>query len=340
MAPAEAWSTTKTMGATVAGILSWQTRAYPMAGPKTGPFTDLDPVSAWLDSFTYNQDAHVAHVMAMVAQNSSLALGQKSFQYDTVGMVQINSMSDILNAVIAQNTTALGANLEDFTQKYLYAPLGMTDSTWSNGAATKTFAFSWSTTVRDMARVGLLLLHGGMWSGARLLDEQWVYRMTHPSFEDANTSYGYLTWLNSSSNFTYGGIPGPPGGMQQGAQLPGSCAPVSVYPTHPHGLSDSPDCNYAVPYSCAQPMDVGVWQAVGVGGQLIQGHPGLDTVIIARNTTPLVTGPWLGSGMAAPALVWNTVRPAIVDADSTFHGDDTAFCAAYGSNRYAPDATQ
>src|SRR4029079_2773541 len=202
----------------------------------------------------------------------------------------------------------------------------------------KVFAYSWSTTVRDMARVGLLLLRGVVWSGERLLDVEWIYRMTHPSFEDANTGYGYLTWLNSSSNFMYGGIPGPPGGLQQGAQLPGPCAPVSVYPTHPHGLSDSPDCNYAAPYSCAQPLDVGVWQAVGLGGQLIQGHPGLEMVIIARDTTPLLTGPQLGSGMAAPTIVWDAVRPAVIAADPRFAGDDAAFCAAYGANAYAPDA--
>ena len=336
MTPVEAWSTTKTMGATVAGMVAWQTRSVPRTGPKTGPFTDEDRVDSWLDSFTYNKDAHVAHVMAMVAQNADLGLGQKTFEYDALGTTQINSMSDILNAVIAQNPGTLGPGLDDFTRRFLYAPLGMTESTWSGGSENKVFAYSWSTTVRDMARLGVLLLHGGMWSGERLLDAQWVYRMTHPSFEDANTGYGYLTWLNASSNFTYGGIPGPPTGLQQSAQLPGPCAPVSVYPTHPHGLSDGASCNYALPYTCAQPLDVGVWQAVGLGGQLIQGHPGLDIVIVARDTTPILIGPEMGSGMAAPSLVWDAVRPAIVAGDPTF-STDTAFCAAYGANTYAPD---
>src|SRR5262249_2092994 len=158
--------------------------------------------------------------------------------YDIVGTDQINSLSDILNTVLAQDPATLTANLEEFTKTYLYTPLGMVDSTWSGGNATKTFAFSWSPTVRDMARVGLLLPHRGVWSGQRILDAEWIYRMTHPSFEDANTGYGYLTWLNSSSNFTYGGIVGSPMGLQQGAQVPGPCAPVSVWPTHPHGLSD------------------------------------------------------------------------------------------------------
>lgn len=336
MKPAEAWSTTKTLGATVAGIVAYRSKDLPKSGPKTGAFTDEDRVDQWLDSVSYNKDARVGHVMAMVAKSADLLLGNKKMTYDTVGTDQINSLSKVLNTVVSQSNGAISENLEDFTKVFLYAPLGMMDSTWSGGKPDKTFAYSWSTTVRDMARVGLLLLHQGMWSGQRILDAEWIYRMTHPSFEDSNTGYGYLTWLNSSSNFNYGGIVGPPSGTQQGAQLPGPCAPVSVYATHPHGLSDSPDCNYAVPYTCSKPLDVGVWQAIGLGGQLIQAHPGLDMLIIARDTTPL-GGPQLGTGNAAPKIVWDIVRPAVVSGDPTFAGDDAKFCAAYGGNAYAPD---
>jgi hypothetical protein len=339
MAPEEAWSTTKTLGAVVAGAVSYETAGIVPAGPMTGPFTDQDPVSQWLTfgqtpSFTYNQQAHVAHVMAMVAQNTSLALGQKTFAYDTIGTTQINSMSDILNAVIHQDTARLGTDLEQFTQRFVFQPLGMTQSTWSGGSTTKIFAYSWSTTVLDMARVGLVMLHGGLWNGQRVLDDGWIYRMTHPSFEDANTGYGYLTWLNASSNHNFGGIPGLPSdwnGTQQVPRSPGTCAPVSVYPQHPHGLSDSPDCNYDAPYSCTQQYDVGVWQAVGLEGQVIQGHPGLDMVIVVKDLTPTGTGP------TAPGILWNAVMPAVVAGDPMFHGDTQSFCAAYGANVYAPD---
>jgi hypothetical protein len=331
MVPAEAWSTTKTLGAVVAGAVAYQTKSIANTGRKTGPFGDEDRVDRWLDTFTYNKEAHVAHVLAMVAQNTNLTLGQKTMSYDTIGTVQINSLSDMLNVAIRQDQTRLGVSLEDFTQRFVYGPLGMHDSTWSNGAPDKIFAYSWSTTVRDMARVGLLLLNHGIWAGQRVLADEWIYRMTHPSFEDANTGYGYLTWLNSASNHHYGGIPGAPVGLQQGPQSPGPCAPVAVYPTHPHGLSDSPDCNYSAPHACPQPMDVGVWQAVGLQGQVIQGHRGLDMVIVVRDLTPL------GSGPAAPGLLWDAVRPAVIAGDSRFKGDEAAFCAAYGSNTYAPD---
>src|SRR5262249_6216407 len=100
MQPAEAWSTTKTLGATVAGIVAYKSTGFMKTGPKTGPFSDEDRVDQWLDTFTYNKDAHVAHVMGMVAQNTDLTLGHKAMQYDTVGTTQINSLSDMLNTVI------------------------------------------------------------------------------------------------------------------------------------------------------------------------------------------------------------------------------------------------
>jgi CubicO group peptidase (beta-lactamase class C family) len=291
-------------------------------------------VDKWITGFTYNAGAHVAHVMAMVAQSADLSLGHKTMQYDTIGTTQINSLSDILNSVIGQDTARLGSDLEQFTQRFVFGPLGMKQSQWSGGSATKIFAYSWSTTVMDMARVGLALLHGGSWSGRQLLDQGWVYRMTHPAFEDANTGYGYLTWLNASTNHNFGGIPISTagwGGNQTVPRSPGTCAPVSVYPQHPHGLSDSPDCNYAAPYTCSQPYDVGVWNAVGLGGQNIQGHPGLDLVIVVKDLTPSDTGP------TAPGILWDAVRPAIVAADPKYRGDDSAFCAAYSANAYAPD---
>jgi hypothetical protein len=324
--PAEAWSTTKTLGATVTGIASYQSRNLPMTGPKTGPMTDMDRADKWLTSVTYNKDALLAHVMGMVAQDASLAAGQKTFAYDTVGTTEINSLSDVINAVVAQNTSMLTANIETFTQKFVFGPLGMKNSTWSSGGATKVFAYSWSTDLFDMARIGLLLLDWGTWSGERLLDEQWVYRMTHPSFEDANTGFGYLTWLNSSSNWE-----SISGGKTQAAGTPGPCAPVAIHKKYPHGASQNTDCNYSSPYTCAQKYDVGVFQAEGLMGQIIQGHRGLDIVIVARNAEPG------GAGPGTAKIVWDAISPAVIAGDPMFKGDQTSFCKAYGGNDYAPD---
>jgi hypothetical protein len=323
--PAEAWSTTKTLGATTTGVAAYQSKKFTKGAAKTGPFTDMDRVDQWLTagSFTYNKDAQIAHVMGMVAQDTSLAAGQKTFSYDTVGTVEINSLGTIINTVIAQDTANLTSTTSTFAQKFVFGPLGMKNSTWGGTV----FAYSWSTDLFDMAKVGLLLLNWGHWGGAQLLDELWVYRMTHPSFEDANTGFGYLTWLNSSSNWE-----SISGGKQQGAGVPGTCAPVCIHKKYPHGTaSQSTNCNYSSPYTCAQKYDVGTFQAEGLEGQLIQGHRGLDIVIVARNAQPG------GEGPGTSKMVWTAVQDAVISGDPVYKGDTTSFCKDYGGNNYSPD---
>jgi hypothetical protein len=66
-------------------------------------------------------------------------------------------------------------------------------------------------------------------------------------------------------------------------------------------------------------------------GQIIQVHPGLDLVLVARNVEP-------GSiGSDATKSVWDALRPAVIAGDPTYKGDETSFCKDYGGNAYAPD---
>jgi hypothetical protein len=334
MAPLSAWSATKTLGALVLGMVAYETKSLPK------PLSDADPVSRWLTSFSYNQAATIAHVLGMVAHNESLAYGDRTMEYDTVGDVQINSLSQIMNLALAQDAARLGSDLDQFTQRFLFDRLGMVHSVWSQHKPDKLLGFSWVTDVFDMAKLGQLMLRGGAWNGERLLDADFVHRMTHPSFEDANTGYGYLTWLNASAGWTIGAsdflgtpLPDLPG---VGAINPGPCAPVALWNQYPHG--DAPDCNYGAVRGCEQQFDVGVWQAIGLLGQVIQGHRGLDMVLVGMNLTEEegIT-PDLRNPVSPSGKLWDAVRPAVIKGDPVYQGDEASFCAAYGNNTYAPD---
>jgi len=319
----EVFSATKLLGATVTGIAAYQTRTLERSGRKTGPLGDEDRVDHWLDEFDFNPEARVAHVLGMVAFNQDLGFGSKEHLYDGTGFREVNRLSDIINTAIAQDPETLGENLDEFTRRFLFDKLGMNDSVWSSGEPDKFFAFSWNTSLGDMARLGLLVLNHGVWSGERLLSEEWIYRMTHPSFEDANTGFGYLTWLASDSNHHLGEIEGAT--KLQGPR--DSCSPPAISHHFPHGISEAVDCFYEPPWTCEQDFDIGVWSTVGLGGQLIVGHPGLDLVMVVKD---------LGVG-AFYGTLWDYVRPAVIAADPVFEGDEEAFCAAYRDGRYAPD---
>ena len=48
---------------------------------------------------------------------------------------------------------------------------------------------------RDQARIGLMLLRGGIWNGRRILSDKWISRMRVPCA--LFPQYGYLWWLNT-----------------------------------------------------------------------------------------------------------------------------------------------
>jgi hypothetical protein len=307
------FSATKTLGATVVG------RAAMMSADLPRQLHDTDRMDAWVDDITFNPDARVAHVLAMVGFNESLEFGQRRFAYDAVGTREINRLGDVVEAVIAQEPEHFGGatTTGEFAQREIFDRLGMRRSVWPG----EVFGISWSSNIRDMARLGLLLVHDGVWDQQRLLGKEWVYNMTHPAFEDANTAYGYLTWLASNANYFLPGI-------DINFQIPlGKCEPAAIWREFPHTLSESTDCNYDGAYSCLQSYDVGAFAAAGAGGQLIVGHRGLDLVLVTRNA----------GDIAFVNTPWDLIRSALIKHDPVYPGDEEAFCEAYRAGEYAPD---
>ena len=321
-APSQMFSSTKTLGATVTGVASYETRNIQRTGARTGQLKDDDLATYWLGSVSYNREARLAHVLSMVGHNRNLADGQKRHSYDTVGSVQINSLSTMVRTAIGQEGGRLGASTGAFAKKFLFDEVGMSRSSWGGTQ----YATSWTATLGDMARLGNLILHQGVWAGKQVLGQDWAYKMVHPAFEDGNTAYGYLTWLVArEGQRSIGGGSFTSNGSSAGGLLADRCSPAALWQRYPHGLSTFKDCTYKS-NSCEQTYDIGVWSAQGLGGQFIVGHPGLDLVIVAKNY----------SGGDGPAGLWNSVRPALVALDPKYKGDDAGFCKAYSAGDYAP----
>ena len=296
------FSATKTLGALLTGAVMYQTRDLPRSSASMGgPLLEWDRMDKWIDLTTLpsrgrvNPDATVAHVLGMVGYSDDLSFGQKRHRYDADGSREINYLIRVIDNVVKQDPQRFGADAVEVKDR-LFAKLGFEDSSWN----VDFFGYSWYGSLLDMARLGLLALHGGIYNGERLVDSEYIYNMTHPAFEDGSTRYGYLTWLNG-----------------------GTCQPRAIHASYPHGISEASDCADG---NCDQDNDVGVWSAIGAGGQYIVGHRGLDMVVVGKN--------W-GSGGGEE--LFDLVLPSIVAADPRFMGDQEAFCEAYARGAYAPD---
>jgi len=301
------FSITKTMGSLLFGIVAARSS-----------LSDQDPVLRWLEPEELggiHPDARIAHVLSMTATRPDLSWGAKGdWSYDASGNREINRLTTVMNrAIAAQPANFPGiADVCDLARTELFEPLGMRGTDWCSDL----IGYTMNSTVRDMARMGLLILQGGVYGGNPLLDAEYVYRMSHPAFPDTNTGYGYLLYNNAMENWGY----------STGANDPIG-APFGLWPEYPHRpFHEAEHCNGGAP-GYRMGYDVGVNWASGAGGQRIVIHRGLDLVRVIRDD----------ASNNGHTNVWNAVRPALVALDNAFEGDETAFTEAYAAGRYAPD---
>jgi CubicO group peptidase (beta-lactamase class C family) len=313
--PYQVWSITKTFGSLLLGMIA-----------SRSSLDDTDPVTDWIepeDLGNINPDATIAHVLSMTSTSPDMRPGEREpWSYDTAGDREINQLVGVMNRVIAEEPENFPgvADAKEFAEKELFAPLGMEDSSWPGTAIGGTLVSS----QEDLARMGLLLLRRGRWQGRQLLDERYVYRMTHPAFEDVNTGYGYLTYTNAEKGWTY---------STGTADL--DCAPYVTWPRYPHApFFESTDDNGGSPFPTRH--DIGVTWAAGAGGQKTSVHRGLDLVLSVRDDLISADGGAPGTFEGHKRL-WNAIRPALVALDPEFAGDEAAFCDAYQRSSYAPD---
>ena len=307
--PYGVFSVTKTVAGTVMAGAYWETRENDRR------ILPSDPVSEWGGSGS----TRISEYASMVAGGGSgRQWGSHRFAYDTLGSNLARTGSPMERS-LAQGSVS-GATSLAAVRDNVFGKLGVRGrwptTTWGTGA---------NISLTDMGRIGIALIHGGWYNGEQVLDPDWVYWMTHPPWEDANTSYGMYTWLNHRGNAT--GIGGDLSAQGQGPSGGDPCAPAAIWQSYPHPPSEATDCRPEGGASCEQMHDTGVFSAQGLGGQFIVGHRGLDLVLVARNF----------SNAGGPLGMWELVRPALVALDPMFMGDEDAFCEAYGSGNYAPD---
>jgi CubicO group peptidase (beta-lactamase class C family) len=100
----------------------------------------------------------------------------------------------LLGRIIAKGS---GKTLHAFARKYLFDPLGIGRTEWATGIDGEPFAASGARmSVRDLARIGVLMLHGGKVGERSLVPAEWVTRCTTPVISaDEVRRYGYQWFI-------------------------------------------------------------------------------------------------------------------------------------------------
>ena len=90
-----------------------------------------------------------------------------------------------------------GKSLHEFAREFLFEPLGMGPTKWAAGPDGEPFAASGARmSVRDLAKIGTLMLHGGRHDDRQIVPAKWIRRCTTPVVScDEMRRYGYQWFL-------------------------------------------------------------------------------------------------------------------------------------------------
>jgi CubicO group peptidase (beta-lactamase class C family) len=102
-----------------------------------------------------------------------------------------------MHVVSAVLTRTVGASASAFAREALFAPLGIERAVWPADADGISHGFAdLKLQPRDMAKLGFLWLHHGVWEGRQIVPARYLRAALAPQATvEANVQYGYGMWL-------------------------------------------------------------------------------------------------------------------------------------------------
>jgi CubicO group peptidase (beta-lactamase class C family) len=145
-------------------------------------------------------------------------------------------LSQVIAGVIRQLT---GMPVDAYAREALFGPLGITEYEWLGEPewepAMPSAASGLRLRARDLARIGSLVLHGGIWNGTRVVPESWIavsgrrhVREIGEWSNDGMWGYGYQ-WRVGSQRDGHVVIAGVGNGNQRLFILPADRLVVTVF---------------------------------------------------------------------------------------------------------------
>jgi CubicO group peptidase (beta-lactamase class C family) len=89
--------------------------------------------------------------------------------------------------------SAKGSSARDYFDSVLSKKIGMTNYTWTG--------YDLSSSGREIARFGLLMLNDGVWNGEKLISDDGYYKAMLQTSQSLQEAYGYLWWLNGTDTW-------------------------------------------------------------------------------------------------------------------------------------------
>jgi CubicO group peptidase (beta-lactamase class C family) len=149
-------------------------------------------------TITYTDPANTCAGMEKSPDWIQFVLNQPLSDDPGTKFVYNSGATELLSYLIKKTT---GKQAEEYAAEHLFGPLGITDTYWKRTpTGLNDTEGGLYLTARDLAKIGYLYLHDGMWDGRRLLPEGWVAASTSPLVDTRpgqprSRKYGYQWWV-------------------------------------------------------------------------------------------------------------------------------------------------
>ena len=149
----------------------------------------------WDENVPYTDPKNTFTVMARSLDWVQFTLDQPMAREPGTRFNYNSGASLMLGQIFLQAT---GIDIEAYTARYLFQPLGITEYEWKRtpfGLADTQEGLFLST--RDLAKIAYLYLQKGRWNQKTIIAESWINDSLHPSFElndELRTGYGFKWW--------------------------------------------------------------------------------------------------------------------------------------------------
>jgi CubicO group peptidase (beta-lactamase class C family) len=157
--------------------------------------TDWDEVSV-----PYSDPTNSEIAMDMAPDRYRFVLGGPIVMQPGERWIYNGGATALLARIIEQGA---GKPIHEFARESLFDPLGISPTEWFTDRRGEAIAASGlRMTPRDLARIGLMMLNGGVWGERRVVPAEWIERSTSPMFDvDEIRHYGYQ-WYSGKFAFT------------------------------------------------------------------------------------------------------------------------------------------
>lgn len=149
----------------------------------------------WHEDLPYNDPRNSASVMEASFDWVAYAI-DRPMSGEPGSAFQYNSGATMLLAHIFR--VATGTDIEEYGQRHLFAPLGISRFFWKRTPSGLIDAEGGLyLRSQDVAKIGYLFLHDGLWDGKRIVQQEWVRSSVAPSVSvgTGGVKYGLKWWL-------------------------------------------------------------------------------------------------------------------------------------------------